>query len=84
MLPLHSPALAIPVCIYDGSDNRLCLEENISRWLNDFIANDPDEWYLCGDALFLNAIEGNFHSMSKDGKHGYEIWHGLLKYEWWN
>ena len=32
VLPLHSPALAIPVCIYDGSDNRLCLEENIWKF----------------------------------------------------
>ena len=67
-LKLHSPLLAVSVCVYSGGDNRISLQANIGGWLNKFIAEDHDTWYLTGDAMFLNAVEGDFHPRKKNGE----------------
>ena len=40
-LKLHSPLLAVSVCVYSGGDNRISLQANIGGWLNKFIAEGP-------------------------------------------
>ena len=67
-LKLHSPMLAVSTCIYSGDDKRISLGANIGGWLDKFIASDEDTWYLAGDAMFLNAVEGDFHLRKKNGK----------------
>lgn len=65
---VHSPNLAMSVCIYSEDDKRISLAANIGGWLNEFVASDSDIWYLAGDAMFLNAVEGDFHPRKKNGK----------------
>lgn len=57
------------MCIYSEEDKRIALGANIGGWLNDFIGKDGDAWYLTGDAMFLNAVEGDFHPRKKNGKY---------------
>lgn len=57
------------VCIYSEEDKRISLASNIGGWLNAFIASDEDKWYLTGGAMFLNAVEGEFHPRKNNGKY---------------
>lgn len=56
------------VCVYSGDDHRLSLSANIGGWLDEFVANDDAVWYLTGDTMFLNALEGDFHPRKINGK----------------
>ena len=57
------------VCIYSEEDKRISLASNIGGWLNAFFASDEDKLYLTGDAMFLNAVEGEFHPRKKNCKY---------------
>lgn len=65
---LHSPAMAMTLAIYDGDDHRLTMKENIKGWLNRFVEQASGAFYLTGDCMFLNAMEGGFGPMKKNGK----------------
>lgn len=72
--------------MYASGDDRISLRENIGGWLNDFVQEDQDSWYLCGDTLFLNAIEGDFHSQSKECEYPKLFWilaFGTFSGSWW-
>lgn len=66
-LKIHSPQLAVTVCLYSEDDHRLSLSANITNWLNSFVSEDDDEWFLVGDAMFVNAVEGDFHPQKLNG-----------------
>ena len=68
-LKVHSPLLAMSVRVYSGDDHRLALSANIGGWLDEFVTHDNDVWYLTGDTMFLNAVEGDFHPRKVRGIH---------------